>query len=434
MEKKTIGQFIAVLRKANGLTQKELAEKLNVTDKTVSRWERDESLPDLTLIPVLAEIFGVTSDEILRGERVSGEVVNKEYVARSTEKTKKHLLNSVRTKFNMRGTVSVAVAIVGLLCAMICDLGFVRAYIGFYVSCFFYVAAATIQIISLISAFATLKNTEFEYSDVNTAKRNIFSACCKAMSVILTIFAFTLPLITEVKDAYWGLNIDYWLPKGLLFAAICAILCGVLCYVAQFVAANKNLYEIDENEKKTSISKAIFVGKRAVVLFIVLFVTFVLQSGVVGLKESIVKTFGTCEEFTDIDEFKKYIETETAWEHGYFDFSGNPIVILPPAESEKGDENADYGDTDEKNYKEGFIYDKYGIETLLTYKHKNLAVVKIFTEWNGENILIKTYTNSSWNSGNTVFELFMYLFVAAYIAEIVIFAILGVKKYKKNKF
>ena len=42
MEKKTIGSFIAALRRANGLTQKELAEKLNVSDKAVSRWERDE--------------------------------------------------------------------------------------------------------------------------------------------------------------------------------------------------------------------------------------------------------------------------------------------------------------------------------------------------------------------------------------------------------
>ena len=41
MEKKTIGSFIAALRRANGLTQKELAEKLNVSDKAVSRWERD---------------------------------------------------------------------------------------------------------------------------------------------------------------------------------------------------------------------------------------------------------------------------------------------------------------------------------------------------------------------------------------------------------
>ena len=60
MEKKTIGSLIAALRKANGMTQKELAEKLNVSDKTISRWERDDGAPDLSAIPVIAEIFGIT--------------------------------------------------------------------------------------------------------------------------------------------------------------------------------------------------------------------------------------------------------------------------------------------------------------------------------------------------------------------------------------
>ena len=57
MERKTIGGLIAALRKANGMTQKDLAERLHVSDKAVSRWERDESAPDLSLIPVIAEIF-----------------------------------------------------------------------------------------------------------------------------------------------------------------------------------------------------------------------------------------------------------------------------------------------------------------------------------------------------------------------------------------
>ena len=60
----SIGTFLAALRKANGLTQKQLAEKLNVSDKAISRWERDECAPDLSLIPVIAEIFGITSDEL----------------------------------------------------------------------------------------------------------------------------------------------------------------------------------------------------------------------------------------------------------------------------------------------------------------------------------------------------------------------------------
>ncbi len=70
MERKSIGAFISALRKSNGMTQKELAEKLCVSDKAVSRWERDESAPDLYLIPVIAEIFGVTSDELLLGKRI----------------------------------------------------------------------------------------------------------------------------------------------------------------------------------------------------------------------------------------------------------------------------------------------------------------------------------------------------------------------------
>lgn len=66
MERKTIGSFIAALRKANGMTQKELADRLLVSDKAVSRWERDECAPDISPIPVIAEPFGVTSDELLK--------------------------------------------------------------------------------------------------------------------------------------------------------------------------------------------------------------------------------------------------------------------------------------------------------------------------------------------------------------------------------
>ena len=68
MEKKTMGQFLSILRKNAGMTQKDLAEKLNVSDKAISRWERDENAPDINLLPIIADIFGVTCDELLRGE------------------------------------------------------------------------------------------------------------------------------------------------------------------------------------------------------------------------------------------------------------------------------------------------------------------------------------------------------------------------------
>lgn len=65
MKKQSFGSMIAALRKEQGMTQLELAEKMGVTDKAVSKWERDLSFPDVNSIPKLAEIFNVTVDEIM---------------------------------------------------------------------------------------------------------------------------------------------------------------------------------------------------------------------------------------------------------------------------------------------------------------------------------------------------------------------------------
>lgn len=69
MENKSLGSFIALLRKEKGLTQKQLAELLNVSDKTISHWECDETSPDISILPELASLLGVTVDELLKGEK-----------------------------------------------------------------------------------------------------------------------------------------------------------------------------------------------------------------------------------------------------------------------------------------------------------------------------------------------------------------------------
>ena len=63
--KKTMGETIAELRKERGMTQKDLAEQMNVTDKAVSKWERDLSCPDIHSIPKLAEVLGVSVEELM---------------------------------------------------------------------------------------------------------------------------------------------------------------------------------------------------------------------------------------------------------------------------------------------------------------------------------------------------------------------------------
>ena len=64
--KKTLGTIIAELRKQHGMTQLELAEKMGVTDKAVSKWERDLSCPDINSLPTLAEILGVSVEDLMQ--------------------------------------------------------------------------------------------------------------------------------------------------------------------------------------------------------------------------------------------------------------------------------------------------------------------------------------------------------------------------------
>lgn len=71
MGKQTLGTMVASLRKERGMTQLELAEKMGVTDKAVSKWERDLSYPDVHSIPQLADLLGVSVDELMQVKKES---------------------------------------------------------------------------------------------------------------------------------------------------------------------------------------------------------------------------------------------------------------------------------------------------------------------------------------------------------------------------
>ena len=76
MKKQTLGMMISSLRKDKGMTKLELAEKMGVTDKAVSKWERDLSFPDINSIPKLAEIFEVSVDELMQVKRETNDNVS----------------------------------------------------------------------------------------------------------------------------------------------------------------------------------------------------------------------------------------------------------------------------------------------------------------------------------------------------------------------
>lgn len=72
MDTMKTGSYLAALRKGAGMTQQEVADRLGVSNKTISKWESGGGFPDIAILPALAELYGVTADDILAGETVRG--------------------------------------------------------------------------------------------------------------------------------------------------------------------------------------------------------------------------------------------------------------------------------------------------------------------------------------------------------------------------
>ena len=65
-----MGDMISTLRKEKGMTQKDLADRLSITDKAVSKWERNLAFPDTATIPGLAEILGISVEELMNAKSI----------------------------------------------------------------------------------------------------------------------------------------------------------------------------------------------------------------------------------------------------------------------------------------------------------------------------------------------------------------------------
>lgn len=120
MDNIKFGEMIAVMRKENEMTQKELAEKLHVTDKAVSKWERGKGYPEITLLPLIADVLGITAGELLNGERYDEgsepPAENETLVSDIIEFADKV------SKFNTSGTIITLISMIFILAGFICLL------------------------------------------------------------------------------------------------------------------------------------------------------------------------------------------------------------------------------------------------------------------------------------------------------------------------
>ena len=114
MKRTSIGEFIAALRKARGYTQQDVADALGVSNKTVSSWETGASLPDISMIPSIAELYGVTCDEILRAERIA--IPEPLHITNDKRnKSLKNLLNRYRYRLTLISSISLGLCLLTVL-------------------------------------------------------------------------------------------------------------------------------------------------------------------------------------------------------------------------------------------------------------------------------------------------------------------------------
>ncbi len=144
MDLAKIGKFIAECRKKNGLTQMQLAEKLNITDRAVSKWETGKSLPDSSIMLELCQVLKITVNDLLSGEVVSMENYNENLEKKLLEMVKQKEENDRRllTLEWVIGILSLVVLLIPIIIGKYLPMeewqrtavvfsGFIPAFIGF---------------------------------------------------------------------------------------------------------------------------------------------------------------------------------------------------------------------------------------------------------------------------------------------------------------
>lgn len=421
MEKKTIGGLIAALRKANGMTQKDLAEQLNVSDKTVSRWERDDGAPDLSVIPVIAEIFDITCDELLRGERKSPQ--QQETTPENTptpkgEKQRQRLLAVSLSKYKTRSMIAICLALVGLLAAMAFNFGFNRAYLGFLAGCVFYLAAAAGQAIFVNGAFLSVDEEE----DTGDFKRQVI-VLAEGVWVPTAVLLFVcLPLVLFVYDSHAGMTGGAWLRRGCVFGLSGLNLCAIVLWLVNGQLVRRGVYT----------PKANFSHNRrwqrtcALVLTVLLALTLACQWGLnqfAGIRE-----LAEWDSFDNVNNFKTYIESDVEYERNFY-------VGINSEPSAQPDQTIIYYDAHGNviPVEEALTEHLYeGSEIVLTYVRRNEAVRDIrYSIKDGEILFLETLTWDNYYRACAQLNTFNTLFFCAYAVEYVLVILLYFVKRKK---
>ena len=430
MEKKTIGKFIAVLRKANGMTQKELGDKLFVSDKTVSRWERDECAPELSLIPAIAEIFGITTDELLRGERNahdSNEYHNEDEIIKQKKKSEKQfkaMLFGRKRKFDNLTLISIGISLLGLIVGMIINLGFSEGLIAFFVSSAFLLAGVICQICFNSNARIATDEDDDYHELIDAANTSFLQRSIFVYFVNFAIFAFCLPLVTIINGASFGLEFGAWLLYGTVFTVI-GVAVAYLIYRLVIMPAliRRNILILDEKATVRAAYKQkllIRLSSISTVIAVLLVATiFVINSiGTAGFAKKIV--------LESPEEFKEYMESssdkaQNSDGYWFYDNNGNTFVVEPDEDNPEPFKNYDV------------LLDKQGNVLCEYYYHSDLYSVIEYNTDSDNRCPITVYTREAMREAGVLISEIKSMLGIAIFAEVALFAGIYIIKVTKKK-
>ncbi len=186
VDQKKFGSFLKKLRKEKELTQEQLAERFNVSDRTVSRWENGNNMPDLSILVELADFYDVDVREIIDGERKSENINQKEKeemlrVAEYAETEKAILLTRLRT-ISIIGLCSM---VVGFIMLFVCDY-YPLPIAEYVMGVAFGVATGALIVASFYSTgvLANIRKVK------NKTPAKIIMAVCGAICAVLFVIYF----------------------------------------------------------------------------------------------------------------------------------------------------------------------------------------------------------------------------------------------------
>lgn len=256
MKKNTMGTFMAALRKANGLTQQQVAERLNVSNKTISKWECDDGYPEITILPAIAELYGVTVDELLKGERIIEETVDETKMNVKSKKQAAYLFDSSANKFSTLSIISIVIGVSALVFSVL----FQNSVLGIILVMLLTVTAIIIEIIAFMNFKSVLVSSSnlIDNSIITGGYKNIRN---------YSVAVFTLSATTILTTLLLGTDYSYF-PLFCLSAIIALILAFVLYRIIEKITPSAEVQNHEYISYKTKMQKKIaFSAALSIVLF-----------------------------------------------------------------------------------------------------------------------------------------------------------------------